>query len=382
MSNLSTYIKEFGDISFQDMSFGDGDNIAMCYMYYMPFEKVVSSDFDDEPVPFSVAANNLFAQRGYKHKAVGLILPKNISVQMMEMAKRKRYAQMKVVACTEIFEKEPAVQFNAATFLLPNGDIVILFRGTDDTFTGWKEDVDIITRESIPSNNLATQYLEKAAEKFDGDIIICGHSKGGYVAQYGALNCKKEVRDRIKWLYNNDGPGFQDYSFLDTDAYKELLPRYKHFVPQSSFIGMLLYHDDDYKIVKSNRVLGALQHDLATWQFQGDTLKTVNELTPQGKVNDLVMYNLVNNMTREQTKAFDDVISTVINGNDNVGLLDIPANVIPTIKNSKTAVEGIEDDTIKCFQSAFSDLGNHLVNSVRTVRSGEFTSVKDRKKNQ
>lgn len=380
MSNLNKYIKEYGDVSFKDMPFSDADNIAMCYMYYMPLEKVVSSSFDDEPVPFSVAANKLFALRGYKHKPVGLILLKNISVQMMEMAKRKRFAQMKVVACTEVFQDEPAVQFNAGTFLLPNGDIVVMFRGTDDTLTGWKEDFDILTRESIPSNKLATEYLEKVAEKFDGNIIVCGHSKGGYVAQYGALFCKKEVRDRIKYLYNNDGPGFQNYSFLDTDAYKELLPKYKHFVPQSSFIGMLLYHDDDYTVVKSNRVLGPMQHDLVTWQLKGDTVKSVDHLTPLGKMNDLVMYNLVENLSDEQGKAFDDVLSSVIHSNDEViGLIDLKDKLIPAIKSGKIAVDDIDKETKEIFGSTFSTFGDNIVNSARAVRNDEFSTVSTRK---
>lgn len=379
MSNLNKYIKEYGDISFNDMPFSDADNIAMCYMYYMPFEKVVSSSFDDEPVPFSVAANKLFAYRGYKHKPVGLILFKNISVQMMEMARRKRFAQMKVVACTEVFREEPAVQFNAATFLLPNGDIVVLFRGTDDTLIGWKENFDIVTKDSIPSNKLATEYLEKVAEKFDGNIIVCGHSKGGYVAQYGALFCKKEVRDRIKYLYNNDGQGFADYSFLDMPAYKELLPKYKHFVPQSSFIGMLLCHDDDYTVVRSKRIFGPPQHDLSTWQLEGDSVKTVDDLTTLGKVNDLVMYNLVSNITDDQGKALDKVMSAVISENDNVGLLDVKNNIVPTIKKSKTVVANIEKSTIKNFESAFSKFGQYIANSVKIVKNGDFSKVEDRK---
>ena len=54
---------------------------------------------------------------------------------------------MKVVACTRVYQEKPAVQFEAATFLLPNGKIVVLFKGTDDTLVGWKEDFDILTQK-------------------------------------------------------------------------------------------------------------------------------------------------------------------------------------------------------------------------------------------
>ena len=140
----------------------------------------------------------------------------------MAMAPKKRFAEMKVVSAVRIYEKKPAVQFEAATFLLPNGDVVVLFKGTDDTLIGWKEDIDILTKKGIPSNMFATEYLEKVANRFSGNIIVCGHSKGGFIAQYATLFCKKEIRDRIIKVYNNDGPGFWDYSYLESEAYAEM----------------------------------------------------------------------------------------------------------------------------------------------------------------
>lgn len=379
MAYIKDYIKSYGKLSFKEMSFSDADNVAMCYMFYMPFEEVVSDSFDDEPVAYSVACNKLFAKRGYKHKPVGLILLKDISVQMMNMANQKRWAQMRMVACKSVIQDEPSVQFNAATFLLPNGDIVVVFRGTDDSLTGWKEDFDILTKESIPSQKLATEYLEEVANKFDGDIIVCGHSKGGYVAQYGALFCKDEVRARIKALYNNDGPGFQDYSFIDTNAYKELLPKYKHFVPQSSLIGMLLYHDDDYQVVKSKRVLGPLQHDLSTWQIEGDEPKAASKLTGMGKINDLALYGLVNNLSAEQEKAFDNVLTTALHATSSKGLIDLKTQLIPTISDSKKACEQLDDGVLSDFRSSLSGFPKSIVNAGHSVEKGEFSTVEERK---
>ena len=142
-------------------------------------------------------------------------------------------------------------------------------------------------------------YLAEVAKRFDGDIIVCGHSKGGYVAQYAVLNSPKEVRDRIKYLYNNDGPGFKNYDYLGSDVYNELLPRYRHFIPQSSFIGMMLMHDDDYTVVKSNGLIGPLQHDLRTWQFKGDKLITCDDVSAVGKVTDLVFHDLIRSLSEE-----------------------------------------------------------------------------------
>lgn len=378
MQTLTDFLNNYGDFSFNDIGFSDADNIAMCYMFYMPLEQVVSSNFDDEPQRFSRVASSLFAQRGYEHKQVGLILLKDISVKMMTMARSARYSDMKVVACTEVFQKDPAVQFGACTFLLPNGQIVVVFRGTDDTLTGWEEDFDILLKKTIPSHELATQYLENVAAHFDGDIIVCGHSKGGYVAQYGALFCSNETRARIKRLYNNDGPGFCDYSFMDTDNYKEMLPKYRHFVPQSSFIGMMLSHDDDYTIVKSKRVLGPLQHDLSTWQFDGPVLKTTKKLTTMGKINDRMLKTLVSNLTQDEQKAFDSVLTSVITKTENRGLLDFKDNIVDSVKSDVALLETFDKATLDKVASIIVNIVPYMLDAQKNVVTEELKQLKER----
>ena len=209
MANVSDYVKNYGNISFKEKPFCDEDNVALGMSFYMPIEQVVSPSFDDEPIPFNVASKELFEIRGNKHKAIGLILFKRISRLFMDMAEQTRYREMRIVGCTDNFSKIPAVQFNAGTFLLPDGEVVVIFRGTDDSLAGWKEDLDIIGgSDDIPSAKLAVEYLAEVARRFDGSIIVSGHSKGGHIAQYAVLNSAKEVRDRIRLFYNNDGPGF------------------------------------------------------------------------------------------------------------------------------------------------------------------------------
>lgn len=368
MANVMDYIKKYGDISFCDMPFGEADNVALCGMYYMPFDKVVSDSFEDEPVDYKTASDEIFELRGRKHTPVGLVLLKNISEQMVLMSKYKRFQEMKVVAAVRVYEKAPAVQFEAATFLLPDGKIVVLFKGTDDTLTGWKEDFDILTKKGIPSNRLSIEYLEKAAKKLDGNIIVCGHSKGGFIAQYAALYSSKEVRDRIEVVYNDDGPGFWDYSYLESETYAEMLPKYRHFVPQSSFIGMMLAHDNDYEIIKSNQILGPLQHDLNSWQFSGKKLVRAEELTDMGKMNDGVLRDLVGGLDDESEKVLDTVLDKVLSGVNQTGLLDVKKNFVPALKGGVEAWRSLDRDTQKKFLKIFSDTPEIVFRNSNRIR--------------
>lgn len=368
MANVMDYIKKYGDTSFCDMPFGEADNVALCGMYYMPFDKVVSDSFEDEPVDYKTASDEIFELRGRKHTPVGLVLLKNISEQMVLMSKYKRFQEMKVVAAVRVYEKAPAVQFEAATFLLPDGKIVVLFKGTDDTLTGWKEDFDILTKKGIPSNRLSIEYLEKAAKNFDGNIIVCGHSKGGFIAQYAALYSSKEVRDRIEVVYNDDGPGFWDYSYLESKTYAEMLPKYRHFVPQSSFIGMMLAHDNDYEIIKSNQILGPLQHDLNSWQFSGKKLVRAEELTDMGKMNDGVLRDLVGGLDDESEKVLDTVLDKVLSGVNQTGLLDVKKNFVPALKGGVEAWRSLDRDTQKKFLKIFSDTPEIVFRNSNRIR--------------
>ena len=378
MSSIDEYLNKYGDISFKDKPFCEADNFALCNVSYIPLEKVISDSFDDEPVPFEKACQKMFRYNGYKHVAVGLVLPKGMSIRLMKMSRCKRYSEMKVVACTETFSTSPAVQFGAATYLLPDGTVLVVFRGTDDTLIGWKEDIDIFTHKGIPSHKLAVDYLAKVAEKFDGDIIVCGHSKGGNVAQYGVLYSSEKVRERIKEFYNNDGPGFFDYSFMKMPQYSEMLPKYKHFVPQSSLVGMLLFHDDDYTVVKSKRLTGPLQHDISSWLVEDDKAVSLPELSSLGKLTDLTCHKLFTQINDVQSECFDKIAEVVVNGTGCRGLLDFSKHVPSAIKGAKKAYKAVDEETRKVFKSTFNGALSIIKEAKNEVSSGRFSTVAER----
>lgn len=377
MSSLKEYVSNYGDLSFTQLPFSDADNVIMCKISYMPIEQAVSESFDDEPVPYSEAANKLFDIRGRVHKPLGLMIAKDVSEIFMQMSEKKRYSELKVVACKEVFSVSPAVQFAAATYISPDGTLIVTFRGTDDTFAGWREDIDILIKKGTPSHKMAVDYLNELGEKYEGKIIICGHSKGGNVALYGALNCKQEVRDRITAVYNNDGPGFWDYRYLYSKEYQELLPRYRHFVPDSSFIGMLLAHDDDYSVIKSTMHTGPFQHDLTTWKLQGDTLQA-SELTKLGKLNDLALMDILMKISEAQSEYADVVFSKVIEGLGQKDITGFAKNAVSSVKGGINAWKSIDEAAKDGFKGAFAGTGKILTDAFRTVKNDAVPTIKAR----
>ena len=97
-------------------------------------------------------------------------------------------------------------------------------------------------------------------------------SKGGNLAIYSAVKSEDDIKERIIDVYNNDGPGF-DKNMIESNEYRQMLPKIKTIVPYHSFVGMLLEHEEDYKVVKSNQK-GIMQHDAMSWQIMGNAFQT------------------------------------------------------------------------------------------------------------
>lgn len=381
MAGALEFVKKYGDRSFTELPFCEADNAAVCGTFYMPIEKAAPNGIDDEPMSFSEVCEKMYELNGNKHVAVGLVLLKGISVEMMEMAKSKRYGEVKVAYAKSVFSEEPPVQFGAATLLLPDGTIVIPFRGTDDTFAGWIEDLDIYTKKGIPSHQLAVDYINEVADKFEGDIIICGHSKGGNVALYGALHCSEKAKARIKAVYNNDGPGFHNFDYINSPEYRELLPKYKHFVPDTTLVGILLAHDDDYTVVKSSRLLGPMQHDIATWQIEGTEFIKKDDLTALGKVADLFLMNVIMKANDEQCDALEKVLVTIVAGMGQNCLLDFAKNSFTSLNGAAKAWKALDGATKTLFKATFRGSRRILQTAIRVVREDALPAVSKRASN-
>ena len=368
MPGIKEYIEQFGSKSFTDTPFGDADNLTLCQIFYLPFESVVSPSLQDAPKPFSEACNEIFAGRGYRHTRLGLMIPNDASVNSMRMSIQKRFSEMKVLGVETAYEHFPAVQYAAGTFILPTGENVVIFRGTDDSLTGWHEDMDIFLHDDLPSYPLALDYLNRVAEQLEGDIILCGHSKGGHLALYAALKTSDEVRARIKCVYNNDGPGYHDYEIYQSEAYTDLLPRYRHLVPHSSFVGMLLSHDYDYTAVTSSKHLGPIQHDLASWQIVNGSVITRPDVDVLAKITDVAFSDFLCGVSDAEREVMDLVANALIGVVDVETLTEIVKKFPTELKQVLARWGELGEDIHKTFHAAFFPIPKIVANTVKNIK--------------
>lgn len=165
--------------------------------------------------------------------------------------------------------------------------IIVIFRGTDTSFAGWSETLAMSYETIIPAQESAKKYLQNIARKYSGDIIICGHSKGGNLAVYSYLEVDSKIRQRVKKVYDLDGPGFlEEYiSSLSPDIDLSKITKY---VPQKAIVGFLMNPISEIKTVNS-KGFNIAQHAIANWKIKHNEL----EIVENSKLDD--SYKSINN---------------------------------------------------------------------------------------
>ena len=370
MANSSDYLKNFGSVSFEELPFNAVDSFALCQSFYMPVENVYEN-VKSPSLTLRELYMKCFELRGAKHKPVGLILSKQISVRAVEMARSVRFGGAKVADVTNVFTTEPCIQFAAMTLLLSDGTVAIVFRGTDDSLIGWKEDVDILVKKSMPSHQLAQDYLERVAAAYPGKLVLCGHSKGGNLALWAALKCSDDVRERIVGLYNLEGPGFYNYHLYGTQAYRELLDRYFHIIPHGAFIGVMLAHDDDYEVVKSSYPSGPFQHDLTSWMVQDDHPVYMPGLNIVGRFNDAMMRRITELIPAQYYGTIEKMADRIVKGAGQLYLTGFSKNIISSVKGIANAWADTDEEMKNDFKASFRDVGKAVPAAFKEVVKAE-----------
>ncbi len=201
--------------------------------------------------------------------------------------------------------------------------------------------------------------------------MLCGHSKGGNLALWAALQSKDSTRARIKGLYNLEGPGFYNYHLYHTPAYKEILDRYYHIIPHGAFIGVMLAHDDDYEVVKSSFPSGPFQHDLTSWMVEEDHPVYMPGLNLVGRFNDLLMKKVMDLIPVEHYGSIEKVADAIVKGAGQLYLTGFTKNLRSSIKGAVDAWNSTDAEMKNEIMESFKGLGAAVPGALKEAITGE-----------
>lgn len=272
MCNILDYVRTYGNETFTERHFSSADALVLAQLSYMDWSSAVPCLKDNKEF---ISLRETLYTGDLEPMIRGSVFKEENRALFYQTANSRRFGAVKLNYFTEIRNDERNLQMSALTFLLPCGRICVTFRGTDESLNGWKESFSMVYRFPVPAQEYATVYLQQVAARNNNSVIVCGHSKGGNLAVYASAKCGKTVQQRIRRIYNFDGPGFWDEFLLD-EGYKSIADKIRKYVAPESFIGLLL-RDDSSSFMVECKARGMEQHDPYRWElFRGRIRKTVN----------------------------------------------------------------------------------------------------------
>ena len=285
MSDLFDYLAWRGDIPLSQVPFGPVDGLILSTLSYVRFQELVP-DSPGLSIPLCQAAEAFLSLP--EQEAEDRVRCRQDLRLLKALLSASRFASLPLTFYQDRLDPAREMQFSALTVLLDTGEALLVFRGTDSTLVGWKEDFNMSVRCPVPSQSQAVEYYrsvdERASNPFAAHpvrIAVGGHSKGGNLAVYTAM---KTQSDHISRIFSHDGPGFMR-EVTRSHAFHAIEPRVEKTVPESSVIGMLMSTVSRYTIVETN-VSGIMQHMGLNWRIENGEFVTKPELTPASRLLD------------------------------------------------------------------------------------------------
>lgn len=273
MSHIVSYIKRQQEKTFFEEPFNEVDALVLSQFIYLKLDGLVPTNSEKKEAVYlyeiadAMDYEKVFMDERYRKD----------NVELFEaMVKSKRFRRMRMNYFSDITSVLAETQFTALTVFLEDGPTVVIYRGTDETMVGWKEDFNMIFKEPVTGQSLSALYLQQVSEQFEGDFIVTGHSKGGNFAVYASMNAGDRVQDRIEKVYSFDSPGFRP-EILESVDFNKIKDRIIKYLPHSSIFGVLLQSKENYQIVECFSI-GVLQHNPYNWQISGNEFKKVDKL--------------------------------------------------------------------------------------------------------
>ena len=374
MANLFDYLDWRGDLTFEQAEFNEVDSLVLCWMSYVALDGIVPSECSEETsLTVKEAADKFFMTHELDRILKSTISFTKTSVLLLKkMAECKRFGDVRLTGFINQIDYTQESQFCAMTVLLGKGLSYVLYRGTDDTLIGWKEDFNMSFLSVIPAQHMALSYLAGVAERIRGKILVGGHSKGGNLAIYAGVRSSAKVRRRILKIYNNDGPGFSDIRTLG-DAYEEMLSKIETYVPESSVIGLLLERNGDYTVVKSSSK-GLLQHDAMSWEVLGASFVTVEGLSQTSVLVDQILKNWLKEISKEEREVFVDTLFGILETTKAKNIDDLNVEKAKAAHMVLKEVNGLDRETKMMLAKTISALfkeGNMVIKGLSPVSSGK-----------
>ncbi len=361
MADIFDYLKWRGDITMEAVPFCDADRLILSELAYIDFENEYARPLG-ELCREVIKKVEIVRESGAKMK---LLHHKKDEELLLAVAESPRFMNLTVAHCESRISRDREEQFAAMTVYLPDKSAVCVFRGTDWSIVGWKEDFMMSYSDSLPAQRSAVAYLTRVSRIHGGPLRVTGHSKGGNLAVYAAAFAGKDIRERVIDITSLDGPGFCE-KVTDSYEYSLVSDRVRTFMPKASIVGVLFSRTGKFTVIES-RASGLMQHIPYNWEIMGDGFVTASEQDGSSQLVEESFNEWIRAMSIDERRLFIDTVwSGLVNlrVNEFYELLD-GKNVRAVFKN----YSALDEDSRRLISETLSKLRGCAKESLRELIS-------------
>lgn len=325
MPNLIDYLEKVKELTFDQEPLNILDKVCINEIGYLTYEKWLTASELQKTINLHDYAEGKDLNPDYSFMVT------KERVKLAEaMVKSRRFDGLNLSDYRSVLDKEVEKQFAVMIFSLPELDYQqIVFRGTDDSVIGWKEDFQLTYSREISAHRSALAFLSEYLPNLSGHITVSGHSKGGNLALYSAVQSSPALREQIAELLLLDSPGLMK-SLLEKPSYQELKAKMTVIRPQDSVVGVMLYWDMPAQLVAAEGI-GFAQHNALTWEVDLATNDFVHEEQPTELSQRLeeTFQKWIETLPNQQLKQvfdlfFDTILDSGIESLDDIGIKTLP----------------------------------------------------------
>ena len=358
MANIFDYLTDVQYDSFYDIPLNELDILALTELTYLSFDNLL-----DE-------SDNRLLDVATRVPRDSTMLTNKERLQLLDqLSTHKRFKNSKLSNFVNDIDVELQKQFAAMTYRLNLDTYLIVFRGTDDSIIGWKEDFHMTYMNEIPAQKDALEYLEDFFKQHPKQkVIIAGHSKGGNLAVYAASQIQPDLQEKISAIYTYDAPGLQA-QLTETTGYQDIIPKIQRFVPQGSVIGMMLEVPDSPIVVKSTALGGVAQHNTFSWLTEGHHFVQLEEISSESLQIKDTLKEWVDSVPDEELELYFDlffgtILESGINSINDLSSISAIEHIHQLVSQAKTLepeqVEILKNLTQLLLDARFQAWKNHF----------------------
>ena len=341
MANIFDYLTDVQYDSFYDLPLNELDILALTELTYLSFDNLL-----DE------SDNRLLDVATRVPRDSNMLTNKERLQLLDQLSTHKRFKNSKLSNFVNDIDVELQKQFAAMTYRLNLDTYLIVFRGTDDSIIGWKEDFHMTYMKEIPAQKHALEYLEDFFKQYPKrKVIIAGHSKGGNLAVYAASQIQPELQEKISAIYTYDAPGLQAH-LTETTGYQDIIPKIHRYVPQGSVIGMMFEVPDTPIVVRSLALGGIAQHNTFSWQTEGTHFVQLESISSESLQIKDTLKEWVDSVPDEELELYFDLFFGTILESGITSINDLSSrNAIDHVRQLVSQAQTLEPEQVEILRN-------------------------------